>query len=371
MSSFATCNDGAADDAADDLINQQMAYSGFGPYHFPQNSFDLYGSQFGPSFGQQSNPSPGMQHLQYAPENTILSMSILDDTRHSPQYVAQSPLRDARSETDVENQESRNESTMLSEPVVPPLDGFPDVEDFDRLMQSYIDDLSVKKQDKALIHARRAQIIRTVLINPKDTTVESARFRFWARNMFKLQTVDVGTADCREMICHEGKPVAIREKLFKIITYAHQQCQHGGRDKTSDQGSEGIDCSFCQKLPDMSSSSWKIPRLEMKSQSSKLPFPPIIKQELLYGGQMALDGAQPGHFAQLHSSQGWMGNIPHFITTALDPFSTDLTVLPSHLSYTAGSALTHGTSSQWDFGSLTPNWSNRRLLSEQSDLPRY
>lgn len=38
-----------------------------------------------------------------------------------------------------------------------------------------------------------------------------------------------------KMICHEGKPVAIREKLFKILTRAHQQCQHGGRDKTSAQ----------------------------------------------------------------------------------------------------------------------------------------
>lgn len=40
---------------------------------------------------------------------------------------------------------------------------------------------------------------------------------------------------CRKMICHESKPVAIREKLFKILTKAHQQCQHGGRDKTSAQ----------------------------------------------------------------------------------------------------------------------------------------
>ena len=36
-------------------------------------------------------------------------------------------------------------------------------------------------------------------------------------------------------ICHEGKPVAVREKLFKILTIAHKQCQHGGRDKTSAQ----------------------------------------------------------------------------------------------------------------------------------------
>lgn len=45
------------------------------------------------------------------------------------------------------------------------------------LMNSYVDDLSVKKQDKALIHAGRARNIRTVLMDPKDTAVESAQFR--------------------------------------------------------------------------------------------------------------------------------------------------------------------------------------------------
>jgi len=43
---------------------------------------------------------------------------------------------------------------------------------------SYVDDLSVKKQDKALIHARRARNIKTVLIDPKDTAIESAQFRY-------------------------------------------------------------------------------------------------------------------------------------------------------------------------------------------------
>lgn len=36
----------------------------------------------------------------------------------------------------------------------------------------------MKKQDKALIHAKRARNIRTVLIDPKDTAVESAQFRY-------------------------------------------------------------------------------------------------------------------------------------------------------------------------------------------------
>lgn len=43
---------------------------------------------------------------------------------------------------------------------------------------SYVNDLSVKKQDKALINARRAHNIRTVLTDPKDTAIGSAQFRY-------------------------------------------------------------------------------------------------------------------------------------------------------------------------------------------------
>lgn len=34
-----------------------------------------------------------------------------------------------------ERQDSENENTMLSEPVVPALEGYPDVHDFDELMK--------------------------------------------------------------------------------------------------------------------------------------------------------------------------------------------------------------------------------------------
>jgi hypothetical protein len=94
---------------------------------------------------------------------------------------------------DIESQESFNQDSMLSEPIIPSLDGYPDVKEFDELMrryslfhlallmltriQRYVTDLSPKKQDKALIHARRAANIRTVLMDKKTTSVESAQFR--------------------------------------------------------------------------------------------------------------------------------------------------------------------------------------------------
>ncbi|KAJ5836137.1 hypothetical protein N7447_002163 [Penicillium robsamsonii] len=413
MSSFARRNEG--NDAY--LMNHQMAVPGYGQpeshdfkqeshdfnthgsssYHFLQHSFNPYGSQFGQPYGPQSSLSPGLQHLQYTSEHSIPSMTTPDDPRlhHPPQFMSQSRYlqgprylpRDPLGETEIENQESHNEATLLSEAVVPALSGFPDVKEFDQLMQNYVEDLSIKKQDKALIYAKRARNIRTVLIDPKDTAVESAQFRFWVKKMFKLQAVG---SDHRKMICHEGKPVAIREKLFKILTKAHQQCQHGGRDKTSAQvrriyswvPKELISrfvkiCPTCQVRRGGSrltppNSRRSSPRLEMVSRPPKLPSPPISRRESTFAGQMPLDRTQADYFGHLHAHGGWldshqnvqgrsnigngvrsfqgpMGNLSHSIAGTLDPFSTDLSIPPSQLSYTAGYVSTHGAAPQREF----------------------
>jgi hypothetical protein len=39
---------------------------------------------------------------------------------------------------DIESQDSINQDTMLSEPMVPPLDGYPNVKEFDELMKRYV-----------------------------------------------------------------------------------------------------------------------------------------------------------------------------------------------------------------------------------------
>ncbi|KAJ5796674.1 uncharacterized protein N7518_005214 [Penicillium psychrosexuale] len=415
MSSFTRRNEG--NDAY--LMNHQMAMPGSygqpeshdfkqeshdfnthgsGSYHFPQHSFNPYGSQFGQPYGPQSSLSPGLQHLQYTSEHSIPSMTTPDDPRlhHPPQFMSQSRYlqgprylpRDPLGESEIESQESHNEATLLSEAVVPALSGFPDVKEFDQLMQNYVEDLSIKKQDKALIYAKRARNIRTVLIDPKDTAVESAQFRFWVKKMFKLQAVG---SDHRKMICHEGKPVAIREKLFKILTKAHQQCQHGGRDKTSAQvrriyswvPKELISrfvkiCPTCQVRRGGSrltppNSRRSSPRLEMVSRSPKLPSPPISRRESTFAGQLPLDRTQADYFGHLHghghggwldshqnvqsrsnlgngvrSFQGPMGNLSHSIAGTLDSFSTDLSIPPSQLSYTTG-YVPHGAAPQREY----------------------
>ncbi|EXJ93560.1 hypothetical protein A1O1_01952 [Capronia coronata CBS 617.96] len=177
-----------------------------------------------PTLPSQSRALP---HATYYATTTTNHRSA----SHHPRLV---PPREFIQMDGTECQDSPNENTMLSEPVVPPLEGYPDVHEFDELMKRYVQDLSPKKQDKALIHARRAANIKQVLIDKKTTSIESAQFRFWVKKMFTLQPPDGKAPELRK-ICHEGKPVAVREKLFKILTKAHKQCQHGGRDKTSAQ----------------------------------------------------------------------------------------------------------------------------------------
>ncbi|TGZ77793.1 hypothetical protein EX30DRAFT_374426 [Ascodesmis nigricans] len=102
--------------------------------------------------------------------------------------------------------------------------------DFYDILNDYIISLSPKKRDKALIPLARYDNIMRVLQDPKCTTIESAQFRFWSKKMFSL-------TDYRNklVVTHEGKPVAVKEDLYIVLTNAHLQAQHGGRDKTSTQ----------------------------------------------------------------------------------------------------------------------------------------
>ncbi|KAJ9617725.1 uncharacterized protein PV06_01650 [Exophiala oligosperma] len=222
------------------------------PYQAVNTQYPAYSTAFTPTHNGHSSsmymPNVTALPLQYPITSTRVP-TLPSQSRALPSssyYTGSSsnhrtPLhqrimspRDYSHADGTECQDSPNEDTMLSEPVIPPLEGYPNVHDFDELMKRYVQDLSPKKQDKALINARRAANIRHVLIDKKTTSIESAQFRFWVKKMFTLQLADGKPPEHRK-ICHEGKPVAVREKLFKILTKAHKQCQHGGRDKTSAQ----------------------------------------------------------------------------------------------------------------------------------------
>ncbi|KAG5294033.1 hypothetical protein I7I50_04631 [Histoplasma capsulatum G186AR] len=121
-------------------------------------------------------------------------------------------------------------SPVLSEPPVPALEGFPNVIEFDKRMASYIKHLPDEFRDKATISWSMAGKIGKTLLG--DTT-EPVEFQGWSKKMFTL-----GRINGQLSVFREGKPIATEEKLFKILTTAHQKCEHGDQKKTSAEANE-------------------------------------------------------------------------------------------------------------------------------------
>ncbi|KAG0014326.1 hypothetical protein BGZ81_000528 [Podila clonocystis] len=99
---------------------------------------------------------------------------------------------------------------------------------FLQLADEYLLSLSPKKREKALLSNAMYQKILMVLLQPKNTQVSTAQFRFWAKKMFTLSTTAT-----HHLVCHGGKPVATKECLYDVLVYCHRKSAHGGRDKTS------------------------------------------------------------------------------------------------------------------------------------------
>lgn len=99
---------------------------------------------------------------------------------------------------------------------------------FLHLADEYLLSLSPKKREKALLSNAMYQKILMVLLQPKNTQVSTAQFRFWAKKMFTLSTTAT-----HHLVCHGGKPVATKECLYDVLVYCHRKSAHGGRDKTS------------------------------------------------------------------------------------------------------------------------------------------
>lgn len=108
--------------------------------------------------------------------------------------------------------------------------GFPTHEQYKQAESIYLNSLSPRRQDKALINQATFDRIWDVLNQP-DTPKESAQFRFWARRMFNLSQPGA-SASGGIVLLHNNLPVAIQEQLYDLLCYCHGSVGHGGRDKT-------------------------------------------------------------------------------------------------------------------------------------------
>lgn len=127
----------------------------------------------------------------------------------------------------LENYPRFKSHSSTAEDVFDDEDQIPTVEDFRAIVDDYLNNLSPKKRDKALVDQHRYCLIQQVLRDPRNTAISTAQFRFWVKKMFQIQP---GTVD---VVCHDNKPVAMKEQIYEILVKAHREAHHGGRDKTS------------------------------------------------------------------------------------------------------------------------------------------
>ncbi|KAG1816788.1 uncharacterized protein BJ212DRAFT_1461295 [Suillus subaureus] len=112
--------------------------------------------------------------------------------------------------------------------------GFPTYAQYKRIEMAYLQSLSPRKRDKALISQCMFDKIWDVLHQPDACTIGTPQFRFWVRKMFTLSTPDTedGDNEVPVVILHENRPVAVQEQLYELFCYCHEESNHGGRDKT-------------------------------------------------------------------------------------------------------------------------------------------
>ncbi|KAK9472786.1 uncharacterized protein V1510DRAFT_402799 [Dipodascopsis tothii] len=109
--------------------------------------------------------------------------------------------------------------------------GFPTYSQCSQLIGAYLDTLSTVKKNKSLITRTMYDDIKNVLQDTSNTAIGSPQFRFWAKKNFDL----FEDSDSTHKVMHKGKPVAVLEELYNILSVSHLHSNHGGRDKTLTQ----------------------------------------------------------------------------------------------------------------------------------------
>ncbi|KAJ7079629.1 hypothetical protein B0H15DRAFT_787958, partial [Mycena belliarum] len=121
----------------------------------------------------------------------------------------------------------------------PPQDipGFPTYAQYKRAEAAYLTQFtSAPRQDKALIPQPLFDRVWDELALP-GASAEDSKFRSWVRNTFALGAPPffLGTSgDAKLALLHRksGLPVAVREQIYALLCYFHDEMKHGTRENT-------------------------------------------------------------------------------------------------------------------------------------------
>ncbi|KAG8902835.1 hypothetical protein FRB99_004031 [Tulasnella sp. 403] len=178
-------------------------------------------------------------------------------------------------------------SYTLPRSILVNISSYPSPATFEEVVETYLNSLSRKAADKALVTQKTYDAILAVLRDSEASDLPNGRddgdpelelghlsasaapddgggtplFKFWVRKSFTLGKVpkearaevgfgkggngndrsastppsasgDQAHADEDDAVLHNGRPIAVREQLYHILLYCHAATKHGGRDKT-------------------------------------------------------------------------------------------------------------------------------------------
>ena len=110
--------------------------------------------------------------------------------------------------------------------------------EFSLLIYAFINQMSEQKRFKSIINLDLAIHIRKCLIDGSDESLAGGNFKYWAKKMFTIAADPAGNkGDGMEgdYLVHESRRVALVEEFYGLLTRAHEQTGHGGRDKVMKQ----------------------------------------------------------------------------------------------------------------------------------------
>lgn len=121
---------------------------------------------------------------------------------------------------------------------IPRYAGLINENDFNLVFYSYISGLAGPKVYKAAVSLELARQVRQCLKKPWDCRIGTTQFRNWVRRRFVLEEDPTGDHQdgmqgdrllfkCR----YSNMIVALREDFYRLLTDAHAQTGHGGRDR--------------------------------------------------------------------------------------------------------------------------------------------
>jgi hypothetical protein len=179
------------------------------------------------SHDSQVDRRPSSQHGRSQPR-VVLDGS---DDEYVPEEYQQPPKHipsSQRLKTPTESPESSAGELVRDEDGPLASKNFPTEDEFAQIVDDYLQGLSERKREKALITQKMYDNVLLILRDPRNTATSTAQFRFWAKKMFAILEYKG-----EYVVTHDKRPVAVKEQIYDVLVYCHGQASHGGRDKTS------------------------------------------------------------------------------------------------------------------------------------------